>query len=45
MFSLALLAIAGYTATNIDNLFVLLAFLAEAGGERRRVMPGSVRVR
>lgn len=40
MLSLALLAIAGYTATNIDNLFVLLAFLAEAGGERRRVIAG-----
>lgn len=40
MFSLALLAIAGYTATNIDNLFVLLAFLAETGGERRRVIAG-----
>lgn len=40
MFSLALLAIAGYTATNIDNLFVLLAFLAEAGGGRRRVIAG-----
>ncbi|WP_168794615.1 cadmium resistance transporter [Paraburkholderia aromaticivorans] len=40
MFSLALLAIAGYTATNIDNLFVLLAFLAEAGDERRRVIAG-----
>ena len=40
MFSLALLAIAAYAATNIDNLFVLLAFLAEAGGERRRVIAG-----
>lgn len=40
MFSLALLAIAGYTATNIDNLFVLLAFLAEAGDGRRRVIAG-----
>ncbi|MFM0122659.1 cadmium resistance transporter [Paraburkholderia sp. RL18-101-BIB-B] len=40
MFSLALLAIAGYTATNVDNLFVLLAFLAEAGDERRRVIAG-----
>ncbi|MFM0223508.1 cadmium resistance transporter [Paraburkholderia dipogonis] len=40
MFSLALLTIAGYTATNIDNLFVLLAFLAEAGDERRRVIAG-----
>lgn len=40
MFSLALLAIAAYVATNIDNLFVLLAFLAEAGGQRRRVIFG-----
>ncbi|MFM0416162.1 cadmium resistance transporter [Paraburkholderia aromaticivorans] len=40
MFSLALLAVAGYTATNIDNLFVLLAFLAEAGSKRRRVIAG-----
>ena len=40
MLSLALLAIAGYTATNIDNLFVLLAFLAEAGNKRRRVIVG-----
>jgi cadmium resistance protein CadD (predicted permease) len=40
MLSLALLAVAGYTATNIDNLFVLLAFLAEAGDERRRVIAG-----
>jgi len=40
MLSLALLAIAGYTATNIDNLFVLLAFLAEAGSGRRRVIAG-----
>lgn len=41
MFSLALLAIAAYAATNIDNLFVLLAFLAEAGsGRRRRVIAG-----
>ena len=40
MFSLALLAIAAYAATNIDNLFVLLAFLAEAGGDRRRVIAG-----
>ncbi|CAH2807277.1 MAG: Predicted permease, cadmium resistance protein [uncultured Paraburkholderia sp.] len=30
MLSLALLAIAAYAATNIDNLFVLLAFLADA---------------
>jgi cadmium resistance protein CadD (predicted permease) len=40
MFSLALLAIAAYAATNIDNLFVLLAFLAEAGGQRQRVIFG-----
>jgi cadmium resistance protein CadD (predicted permease) len=40
MLSLALLAIAAYAATNIDNLFVLLAFLAEAGAERRRVITG-----
>ncbi|RKE35133.1 cadmium resistance protein CadD (predicted permease) [Paraburkholderia sp. BL23I1N1] len=40
MFSLALLAVAAYAATNIDNLFVLLAFLAETGGNRRRVIAG-----
>ncbi|CAB3692615.1 hypothetical protein LMG24238_03209 [Paraburkholderia sediminicola] len=40
MFSLALLAVAAYAATNIDNLFVLLAFLAETGGQRRRVIAG-----
>ena len=40
MFSLALLAVAAYAATNIDHLFVLLAFLAEAGGKRRRVIGG-----
>jgi cadmium resistance protein CadD (predicted permease) len=40
MFSLALLAITAYAATNIDNLFVLLAFLAEAGSQRRRVIAG-----
>lgn len=40
MFSLALLAVAAYASTNIDNLFVLLAFLAEAGRERRRVIAG-----
>lgn len=38
--SLALLAIAAYVATNIDNLFVLLAFLAEAKGGRRHVIAG-----
>ncbi|MFL6643716.1 MAG: cadmium resistance transporter [Paraburkholderia fungorum] len=40
MLSLALLSVAAYAATNIDNLFVLLAFLAEAGGQRRRVITG-----
>lgn len=42
MISLALLAIAAYAATNIDNLFVLLAFLAEtkAKAARRRVIVG-----
>jgi cadmium resistance protein CadD (predicted permease) len=40
MFSLALLAVAACAATNIDNLFVLLAFLAEAGSQRRRVVIG-----
>ncbi|MFM0233120.1 cadmium resistance transporter [Paraburkholderia sediminicola] len=40
MFSLALLAVAAYAATNIDNLFVLLAFLAETGGQRRHVIAG-----
>ncbi|WP_345811008.1 cadmium resistance transporter [Paraburkholderia sp. PREW-6R] len=42
MLSLALLAIAAYAATNIDNLFVLLAFLADAKspGQRRRVIAG-----
>jgi cadmium resistance protein CadD (predicted permease) len=40
MFSLALLAVAAYVATNIDNLFVLLAFLAEARDRRRRVIAG-----
>lgn len=40
MFSLALLAVAAYAATNIDNLFVLLAFLAETSGQRRRVIAG-----
>ncbi|MFM0737215.1 cadmium resistance transporter [Paraburkholderia xenovorans] len=40
MFTVALLAIAAYAATNIDNLFVLLAFLAEAGSQRRSVIAG-----
>jgi cadmium resistance protein CadD (predicted permease) len=40
MLSLVLLAIAAYAATNIDNLFVLLGFLTEAGAQRRRVVAG-----
>jgi cadmium resistance protein CadD (predicted permease) len=40
MLSLALLAIAAFAATNMDNLCVLLAFLAEAGANRRRVIVG-----
>jgi cadmium resistance protein CadD (predicted permease) len=40
MLSLVLLAIAAYAATNIDNLFVLLGFLAEAGAQRHRVVAG-----
>ncbi|MFL9961409.1 cadmium resistance transporter [Paraburkholderia sediminicola] len=40
MFSLVLLAIVAYAATNIDNLFVLLAFLAQARGGRHRVIAG-----
>ncbi|WP_144112730.1 cadmium resistance transporter [Paraburkholderia sp. BCC1886] len=40
MLSLTLLAIGAYVATNIDNLFVLLAFLAEAGSRRRHVIAG-----
>ncbi|MEX3636872.1 cadmium resistance transporter [Paraburkholderia sp. BR14320] len=40
MLSLVLLAIVAYAATNIDNLFVLLGFLTEAGAERRRVIAG-----
>lgn len=40
MFSLVLLATVAYAATNIDNLFVLLAFLAQAGAGRRRVIAG-----
>ncbi len=40
MLSLALLTIVAYAATNIDNLFVLLAFLGEAGAKRRRVIAG-----
>jgi cadmium resistance protein CadD (predicted permease) len=38
--SLVLLALAAYAATNIDNLFVLLGFLTEAGAQRRRVVAG-----
>jgi cadmium resistance protein CadD (predicted permease) len=40
MLSLVLLAIVAYAATNIDNLFVLLAFLAQARGGRHRVIAG-----
>ncbi|KAA1015910.1 cadmium transporter [Paraburkholderia panacisoli] len=40
MLSLVLLAIVAYAATNIDNLFVLLAFLARARGGRHRVIAG-----
>jgi cadmium resistance protein CadD (predicted permease) len=40
MLSLVLLAIAAYAATNIDNLFVLLGFLTEAGAHRRPVVAG-----
>ncbi|MCC8405352.1 cadmium resistance transporter [Paraburkholderia sp. MMS20-SJTN17] len=40
MLSLVLLAIAAYAATNIDNLFVLLAFLSETGARRGRVIAG-----
>ena len=40
MLSLVLLAIVAYAATNIDNLFVLLAFLAQARAGRRRVIGG-----
>ncbi|EEA02920.1 cadmium resistance transporter [Burkholderia sp. H160] len=40
MVNLVLLAIAAYAATNIDNLFVLLGFLSEAGAQRRRVIVG-----
>ena len=40
MLSLVLLAIAAFAATNIDNLFVLLGFLTEAGTQRRRVVVG-----
>ena len=40
MLSLALLSIAAYAATNIDNLFVLLAFLAEGRTRRRQIIVG-----
>jgi cadmium resistance protein CadD (predicted permease) len=40
MFSLAFLAAAAFIATNIDNLFVLLAFLAEARERRWPVIAG-----
>ncbi|WP_144145973.1 cadmium resistance transporter [Paraburkholderia sp. BCC1884] len=42
MLSLALLAIAAYAATNVDNLFVLLAFLAQAKDGRARVIAGQL---
>jgi cadmium resistance protein CadD (predicted permease) len=43
MLSLIALAVAAFAATNIDNLFVLLAFIAEARGHKgqvQRVMVG-----
>jgi cadmium resistance protein CadD (predicted permease) len=40
MLSLVALAIGAFAATNIDNLFVLLAFVAEARGSKRRVIAG-----
>ena len=40
MLSLVALAIGAFAATNIDNLFVLLAFVAEAHGSKRRVIAG-----
>ncbi|APA84388.1 cadmium resistance transporter [Paraburkholderia sprentiae WSM5005] len=40
MLSLVLLAIVAYAATNIDNLFVLLGFMTEAGAQRRHVVAG-----
>ncbi|WP_144156600.1 cadmium resistance transporter [Paraburkholderia sp. BCC1885] len=40
MLSLVVLAIGAFAATNIDNLFVLLAFVAEARGSKRRVIAG-----
>jgi cadmium resistance protein CadD (predicted permease) len=38
MLSLVTLAIGAFAATNIDNLFVVLAFVAEARGSKRRVI-------
>jgi cadmium resistance protein CadD (predicted permease) len=40
MLSLIVLAVAAFAATNVDNLFVLLAFVAEARGKIRSVMVG-----
>jgi cadmium resistance protein CadD (predicted permease) len=40
MFSLIALAVAAFAATNVDNLFVLLAFVAEARGHQWRVIAG-----
>jgi cadmium resistance protein CadD (predicted permease) len=40
MLSLVALAVGAFAATNIDNLFVLLAFVAEARGRTGRVMVG-----
>ncbi|RFU46507.1 cadmium resistance transporter [Paraburkholderia sp. DHOC27] len=40
MLSLVALAIAAFAATNVDNLFVLLAFVAEARGHVGRVVFG-----
>jgi cadmium resistance protein CadD (predicted permease) len=40
MISLIALAVAAFAATNVDNLFVLLAFVAEARGHKRRVIAG-----
>ncbi|MGA7777966.1 MAG: cadmium resistance transporter [Paraburkholderia sp.] len=40
MLSLIALAVAAFAATNVDNLFVLLAFVAEARGRKRRVIVG-----
>jgi cadmium resistance protein CadD (predicted permease) len=40
MLSLIALAVAAFAATNTDNLFVLLAFVAEARNHKRRVIAG-----